>query len=86
MSACVTVCVAVQFNDAPGANEEPLAGVQVSPVTLGSLTVTDDSVGAGVGDTGVLGEEDDDDEEEAAPHAAANTAIRNARAARPYAR
>ena len=28
ISACVTVCVAVQVIAAPGANDEPLAGVQ----------------------------------------------------------
>ena len=28
MSACVTMCVAVQVIDSPGASEEPLAGVQ----------------------------------------------------------
>ena len=44
MSACVTVWVAVQVIDAPGANDDPLAGVQVSPLTFGSVTVTAASV------------------------------------------
>ena len=34
MSACVTVCVAVQVIDAPGANDEPLAGVQPDPLDI----------------------------------------------------
>ena len=44
MSACVTVCVAVQFIDAPGANPDPFGGVQANPLTFGSLTVTAASV------------------------------------------
>ena len=44
MSACVTVCVAVQLIDAPGASDEPFAGVQSSPLTFGSVTVTAASV------------------------------------------
>ena len=40
MSACVTVWLAVQFIVAPGASEEPLAGVQVRPLAFGSVTVT----------------------------------------------
>ena len=40
MSACVTVCDAVQLIDAPGASDEPLAGVQARPLTFGSVTVT----------------------------------------------
>ncbi len=40
----MTVCVAVQVIDAPGANDEPFAGVHASPVTPGSATVTAASV------------------------------------------
>src|SRR3954468_23947684 len=40
MSAWVTVCDAVQLNDAPGASDEPFAGVQTKPVAFGSVTVT----------------------------------------------
>ena len=44
MSAWVIVCVAVHFIDAPGASDEPLAGVQTRSLTFGSVTVTAASV------------------------------------------
>ena len=44
MSAWVTVCDAVQVIDAPGASDEPLAGVQIRSLTFGSVTVTFASV------------------------------------------
>ena len=34
MSACVTVWLAVQVIDAPGANDDPLAGVQPEPASV----------------------------------------------------
>ena len=39
MSACVTVCDAVQVIDAPGATDDPFAGVQLRLLTFGSETV-----------------------------------------------
>ena len=45
MSAWVTVWVAVQISEAPGASGEPLAGVQAHEAdAFGSVTVTDASV------------------------------------------
>ena len=44
MSAWVTVWLAVQLSDAPGASDEPLAGVQHRPVAFASVTVTAASV------------------------------------------
>ena len=44
MSACVTVWLAVQVIDAPGASGDPLAGVQPGRPTFGSVTVTAASV------------------------------------------
>ena len=44
MSACVIVWLAVHVIDAPGANGEPLAGVQTRLRTFGSVTVTAASV------------------------------------------
>ena len=41
MSACVTVCVAVQLIEAPGARlATGVAGVQLRLLTFGSVTVT----------------------------------------------
>ena len=44
MSACVIVWLAVHVIDAPGASDDPLAGVQTRSLTCGSVTVTAASV------------------------------------------
>ena len=46
MSAWVIVWLAVQFSDAPGASDEPLAGVHDRPLAFGSVTVGVAVVGA----------------------------------------